>query len=204
MSGVHSEKMRVHLLRTAGTTSGELEGLLEGHEYLVQWHDDGASLAEVARKGNVETDCVLIDAMSAEGEGLLLLRALRQAEDSPAVIFIDGLNDNARRAARMLLSLIEPRHPQIKAHVRTHPSPVTRPTGRTIHLERFDVLTSREREVVGLILQGMTSKKIARHLGISPRTVEAHRVHIHAKLETKSLQELVWLAMDGGLATPAE
>src|SRR5690606_8571295 len=113
MSDLHSEKMRVHLLKTAGAASGELEGLLEGYGYLVRWHDDGASLADAAQKGNVESDCVLIDAMSAEGEGLLLLKALRQREDSPAVIFIDGLDGNAKRAARMLLCLIEPRHPQM-------------------------------------------------------------------------------------------
>lgn len=204
MSDLHSEKMRVHLLRTAGAASGELEGLLDGYGYLVQWHDDGASLAEAAQKGNVETDCVLIDAMSAEGEGLLLLRVLRQTEDSPAVIFIDGLNGNAKRAARMLLCLIEPGYPKMKDRVRNHPSLFARSAEQTGHLERFDVLTSRERQIVGLVLQGMTSKKIARQLGISPRTVETHRVHIHAKLETKSLQELVWLAMDGGLAAPAE
>lgn len=204
MSGIHSEQMRVHLLKTAVSVTGELEGLLERYGYHVQWHADGATLADVAQHGNVETDCVLIDAMSAEGDGFLLLRALRQAEDSPAVIFIDGLNGNAKRAARMLSCLIEPRRPHENVSVSSFSPLSEQPAKRPGHLERFDALTCRERQVLELILHGMTSKKIARQLGISPRTVETHRVHIHSKLETKSLQELVWLAVDGGLRVPAE
>lgn len=44
------------------------------------------------------------------------------------------------------------------------------------------VLTSREREVLGLVARGMAAKQVARHLGISPKTVERHKGHIFAKL----------------------
>jgi DNA-binding CsgD family transcriptional regulator len=43
-------------------------------------------------------------------------------------------------------------------------------------------LTSREREVLGLVARGMAAKQVARHLGISPKTVERHKGHIFAKL----------------------
>ena len=43
-------------------------------------------------------------------------------------------------------------------------------------------LTGREREVLGLVARGMAAKQVARHLGISPKTVERHKGHIFAKL----------------------
>lgn len=60
---------------------------------------------------------------------------------------------------------------------------------------RIDVLTSREREVMDLVVIGKPTKRIAIDLGISPKTVEAHRSHIMQKMATESLAELVRLAV---------
>lgn len=60
---------------------------------------------------------------------------------------------------------------------------------------RLDRLTPREREVVRELVKGATSKEIARALNLSPRTVEAHRRNIMAKLKAGSIAELVRMAM---------
>lgn len=52
------------------------------------------------------------------------------------------------------------------------------------------VLTPREQEITGLVLQGHSSKAIARMLEISPGTVKVHRKHIHARLNTSTQSEL--------------
>lgn len=52
-------------------------------------------------------------------------------------------------------------------------------------------LTSREREVARQLVAGATSKQIGRALGISPRTVEAHRARLMKKLAAGSQRELV-------------
>lgn len=57
--------------------------------------------------------------------------------------------------------------------------------------QRLADLTPREREVLGKLLEGGTSKEIARELAISPRTVEAHRQNVLHKLEAKSVKELM-------------
>jgi DNA-binding NarL/FixJ family response regulator len=44
------------------------------------------------------------------------------------------------------------------------------------------VLTSREREILSLISRGFAAKQVARHLGISPKTVERHKTRIFSKL----------------------
>ena len=52
-------------------------------------------------------------------------------------------------------------------------------------------LSEREREVLGLIVEGLTNKEIGRALGLSPRTVESHRANLFAKLQVESLAHLI-------------
>jgi two-component system, LuxR family, response regulator FixJ len=60
---------------------------------------------------------------------------------------------------------------------------------------RAALLTEREREVLGLVAAGEPNKVIARHLGISFRTVELHRAHIIEKLQARSLSDLIRMAI---------
>jgi len=57
--------------------------------------------------------------------------------------------------------------------------------------ERYLQLSSREREVLGLIVAGLTNKEIGRALQLSPRTVETHRAHLFDKLGVESLAHLI-------------
>ena len=57
--------------------------------------------------------------------------------------------------------------------------------------ERFDALTSREREVMSLVVAGLLNKQIAAELGISEVTVKIHRGRVMNKMGVQSLAELV-------------
>ncbi len=57
--------------------------------------------------------------------------------------------------------------------------------------QRFARLSEREREVLDMVVAGLTNKEIARALAVSPRTVEVHRARLATKLETGSLAQLV-------------
>jgi RNA polymerase sigma factor (sigma-70 family) len=57
--------------------------------------------------------------------------------------------------------------------------------------ERIDALTSRELEVMHLVVEGLANKEIASDLGLSPRTVEIHRARVMSKMEAQSLPDLV-------------
>jgi FixJ family two-component response regulator len=59
---------------------------------------------------------------------------------------------------------------------------------------RFDSLTSREKEVIALVLDGLMNKQIAARLGVSEITVKVHRGHMMQKMKARSVIELV--AMD--------
>lgn len=58
--------------------------------------------------------------------------------------------------------------------------------------EKFAQLTNREREVLALLVEGQSAKEIAKTLSLSPRTAEAHRASIFARLNVSNLAPLVW------------
>ncbi len=65
----------------------------------------------------------------------------------------------------------------------------------------FEMLSSREREVIQLVVEGKTSADIARTLFISPKTVETYRSRLMQKLGVKDLPGLVKFAIQHGLTT---
>ncbi len=60
-------------------------------------------------------------------------------------------------------------------------------------------LTAREREVFHLVVEGLTTKEIARRLEISVKTAENHRSHVMAKLGARNSAEIVRYAVRKGL-----
>ena len=103
----------------------------------------------------------------------------RRAFKAGAAEFLEKPVDDER--------LIEALHEAVRRHGRTRERVAA---DRDAH-ERFERLSEREREVLSLVVEGMTAKQIARVLGVSPRTVETHRANLGAKLETDSLAGLI-------------
>ena len=66
----------------------------------------------------------------------------------------------------------------------------------------FSLLSQREREVLQLMAEGKTTKKIARQLHISPKTVEGHRLRLMAKLKMDNVAKLTKYAIQEGLTSP--
>lgn len=63
----------------------------------------------------------------------------------------------------------------------------------------YELLTSREREVLQLIAEGYSNQRIAQELYISVKTVEAHKAHIMSKLHARNRTDLIRYALRKGL-----
>ena len=65
--------------------------------------------------------------------------------------------------------------------------------------DRYEMLTTREREVLHLAAEGYTHSEVAARLGISPRTAETHRANLMRKLGLKTQTDLVRYAFQRGI-----
>ena len=70
-------------------------------------------------------------------------------------------------------------------------------------VDRYELLTSREREVLQLAAQGMGNAEVGERLAISPRTAETHRANLLRKLGITTQTELVRFAAGRGLLPDA-
>lgn len=68
--------------------------------------------------------------------------------------------------------------------------------------EPYSLLSTREREVLQLIAEGLSAKEVAARLDISTKTVEAHRTSLMRKLGVRKATELVRYAFRHGLISP--
>jgi DNA-binding NarL/FixJ family response regulator len=66
-------------------------------------------------------------------------------------------------------------------------------------IDPYETLTPREREILHLVIEGNTSRQIAKRLVLSPRTVELHRSRIMKKLDLHNQTDIFRYALERGL-----
>ena len=144
--------------------------------------------------------CLVLDVRMAEMSGLVLQARLNELEARIPVIVLTGHGDVPMAVQALRNGAVDfiqkPYREQalldsINAALALDID-ARRSSGAANDMEqRLSSLTEREREVLGQILSGLTSKQIARELNVSPRTVDAHRKNLLRKLDTASVKELM-------------
>jgi FixJ family two-component response regulator len=74
---------------------------------------------------------------------------------------------------------------------------------RIRHTRQYESLTSRERQVLGLVVLGLLNKQIAGELNLSESTVKLHRAEVMRKMDAGSVAELVAIVSDVEAARPS-
>lgn len=152
--------------------------------------------------------CVITDLQMPGLSGIDLQTALAQSEQFLPVLFLTGQGDIPSSVHAMrggAEDFLEKRAPKEKilAAVRQALARAAREGEARAHRrqqrERLAALSEREREVLSHVVEGKLNKQIAADLGISERTVKAHRTAVTTKLGVPSVAELTRLVHESGL-----
>lgn len=147
--------------------------------------------------------CLLLDIRMPEMSGLELQAELRRREIDIPVIILTGHGDVKVAVHAMKAGAVDfvekPFNNELLLHgIQKAVADSLHSTGTRVRrqeiLQRLETLTTRERQVLGLVAAGETNKGVARRLGISEKTVEIHRAKVMEKMQAKSLAELVKMA----------
>jgi two-component system response regulator FixJ len=164
---------------------------------VVPWADPQAFVQGFDREA---IGAIVLDVRMPGLSGLQVLEQLRNESVDTPVVMLTGHGTVAmcRRAfkggaAEFLekpvddQALLDALQAAVRQHVRSR---LRHSAGREAR-ERYAQLSPREREVLGFVVAGLTNKEIGRALNLSPRTVEAHRAHLFAKLGAPTLAQLI-------------
>ena len=190
------------------------EMLAKRSEYqVVAQAGDGEELLK--RMGEIEADIIVMDLCMPKVDGIEAMKRMK-ANNNNIPILVLSANEGERNVRAALKAgakgfipknaAIEELEFALKSIVKgkTYLSPsVTEPLmsagGGDGEEDLVKKLTEREIEILKLIAEGIPNKKIGKMLHISSRTVDTHRSNILKKLEVKSNQELVKIALSHNL-----
>jgi len=147
--------------------------------------------------------CLVLDIRMPGGSGLELQRDLAAANRHVPIIFITAHGDIPMSVQAMKGGAIEfltkPFRDQdlldaVEAGLARDRAQRESDKALSALRERFEALSSREREVMVQVTAGRLNKQIAHDIGISESTVKVHRTHLMRKMKARSLPELSRMA----------
>ncbi|GAA5179064.1 oxygen response regulator transcription factor FixJ [Niveibacterium umoris] len=195
----------VHIVDDDEALRDSLIWLLESEGYAVATY---ASAEEfLAAWSPALAGCLLLDVRMPGMSGLELYEKLAAQHSTLPVIFITGHGDVPMAVSALKKGAVDfiekPFNDQdmlrlIANCLEAERSERTQRRQDAETARRLDQLTTREREVLDLIVAGRLNKQIADDLGISIKTVEVHRARVMEKMDVSSLAELVQMVMSAG------
>ena len=157
----------------------------------------------LARPRLVAPSCLVLDVTLPGVDGLELQRLIGVERLDMPIIFITGHGDVPMTVRAMKAGALEfltkPLDTDvllsaIHLAIERSQTALTQEAQMRALRDRYTSLSSREREVIALVVRGHLNKEIGVELGISEITVKAHRGKVMRKMNAKSLAELVTMA----------
>ena len=195
-------KGNVYVVDDDEAVRDSLQWLLEGKDYRVRCFDSAESF--LSRYDPREVACLIVDIRMPGVTGLELQDRLLERKSPLPIVFITGHGDvpmavNTMKKGAMdfipkpfneeeLLNVVERMLDQARSAFADYQHAANREA-------LMGKLTAREAQVLERIVAGRLNKQIADDLGISIKTVEAHRANIMEKLNANTVADLLKIAL---------
>ena len=196
------KKGTVYVVDDDEAVRDSLQWLLEGKDYRVRCFDSAESF--LSRYDPREVACLIIDIRMGGMTGLELQDRLIERHSPLPIVFITGHGDvpmavNTMKKGALdfiqkpfkeeeLLGLVDRMQDTAREAFAGHQQAASRDA-------LLGKLTSREAQVLERIVAGRLNKQVADDLGISIKTVEAHRANIMEKLNANTVTDLLKIAL---------
>ena len=196
------KKGTVYVVDDDEAVRDSLQWLLEGKDYRVRCFDSAETF--LSRYDAREVACLIVDIRMGGMSGLELQDKLIERKSPLPVVFITGHGDVPMAVDTMkkgamdfiqkpfkegdLVSLVESMLDSARESFSDHQNAASRDA-------LMAKLTTREAQVLERIVAGRLNKQIADDLGISIKTVEAHRANIMEKLNANTVADLLKTAL---------
>ena len=196
------KKGTVYVVDDDEAVRDSIQWLLEGKEYRVRCFESAESF--LSRYDAREVACLIVDVRMGGMTGMELQSRLIEAHSPLPIVFITGHGDVPMAVDSMkngamdfiqkpfkedqLVTLVERMLDQATDTFAEHQSAANRGA-------LMARLTLREAQVLERIVAGRLNKQIADDLGISIKTVEAHRANIMEKLNANTVADLLKIAL---------
>ncbi|WBM72199.1 tetrathionate respiration response regulator TtrR [Buttiauxella sp. WJP83] len=185
---------RIHLLDDDVAVTQACAFLLESLEYDVCCWNEGAKF--LAQADLYQTGVLLLDMRMPGMDGQAVHEEMLQRGSTLAVVFLTGHGDVPMAVDQMKRGAID----FLQKPVSAKPLQVALERALLVSAQTFDrqkivacyqQLTPKERELAGLVANGLINREIANAMNIAVRTVEVHRARVMEKMQAGSLAELV-------------
>lgn len=193
----------VYIIEDDHDMRDSLQLLMEGHGYSAVSYPSAEDFLAELECVSAPPRCILLDVGLPSMDGLEVQRELKQRDVSIPIVMLSGHADVPMAVEALqggaLDFLEKPVPPDVlfKSVERGMEVDLARAEKRhheTDYKIRTRSLSSREREVLDLLVAGRNSKQMAADMGIGVATVLKHRAHMLAKMGVKSDVELTLLA----------
>jgi FixJ family two-component response regulator len=202
---VNSQHPLVFVLDDDPSVREALSSLLRSAELQVSTFESAEEFLKIT--SHASPDCLVLDLQLPDMNGLELQQELAKAH-GPPIVFISGHGDIPSSVQAMKAGAVEflPKPFSDQELLEAIQSAIAQ--GRKARQDRSEIadlqesyalLSTREREVLPLVVTGLTNRQSAAKLGIAKITLQVHRAQIMRKMGAQSVPDLVRMAGKLGL-----